>query len=121
MSARRAYLLLLGSALLLSCSRSRPAIRTVLLISIDTLRADRVQAVHKIGDLSERKGDEAARVATQWLDQHKGRPFFFFVHFYDPHEPYEPPEPFASEWEGHPYEGEVAFADQGVGLVIEKL
>ncbi len=51
---------------------------------------DRFQAVHKIGDLSERKGDEAARVATQWLDQHKDRPFFFFVHFYDPHEPYEP-------------------------------
>src|SRR5260221_63771 len=82
---------------------------------------DRFQAVHKIGDLSERKGDEAARVATQWLDQHKGRPFFFFLHFYDPHEPYEPPEPFASEWKGHPYEGEVAFADHGVGLVIEKL
>ena len=44
MSARRAYLLLLGSALLLSCSRSRPAIRNVLLISIDTLRADRLSA-----------------------------------------------------------------------------
>ena len=43
-SPRRACLLLLGSALLLSCSRSRPPIRNVLLISIDTLRADRVSA-----------------------------------------------------------------------------
>jgi hypothetical protein len=68
---------------------------------------DRFQAVHKIGDLSERKGDETTRVAKEWLDAHKERPFFFFVHFYDPHEPYEPPEPFASQWKEQPYEGEI--------------
>ena len=82
---------------------------------------DRFQAVHKIGDLSERKGDETARVARDWLDQHKEQPFFLFVHFYDPHEPYEPPEPFASKWSAHPYEGEVAFADYCVGQVLDKL
>src|SRR5260221_4344595 len=38
------YLVLLGPWLFLSCSRDRPAIRNVLLISIDTLRADRVSA-----------------------------------------------------------------------------
>ena len=82
---------------------------------------DRFQAVHKIGDISERKGDETARVARDWLDQHKDRPFFLFVHFYDPHDPYEPPEPFASQWRANPYEGEVAFADHCVGQVLEKL
>src|SRR5262249_26822526 len=41
--------------------------------------------------------------------------------FYDPHDPYEPPEPFASRWKEHPYEGEVAFADSCVGQVLEKL
>ena len=82
---------------------------------------DRFQAVHKIGDLSERKGDETTRLAREWLDQHKDRPFFFFVHFYDPHEPYDPPEPFASQWKGQPYEGEVAFADHCVGQVLDKL
>jgi arylsulfatase A-like enzyme/Flp pilus assembly protein TadD len=82
---------------------------------------DRFQAVHKVGDLSERKGDEAARVAREWLDAHKDKPFFLFVHLYDPHEPYDPPEPFASQWKDHPYEGEVAFADHGVGQVVEKL
>jgi arylsulfatase A-like enzyme/Flp pilus assembly protein TadD len=82
---------------------------------------DRFQAVHKIGDLSERKGDETTRLARDWLDEHKKQPFFLFVHFYDPHEPYEPPEPFASKWSGHPYEGEVAFADYCVGQVLEKL
>ena len=82
---------------------------------------DRFDAVHKIGDLSERKGDEAARHALEWLDQHKDRPFFLFLHLYDPHEPYEPPEPFASQWKGDPYAGEVAFADHCVGQVTEKL
>ncbi|PYQ17949.1 MAG: hypothetical protein DMF79_16230, partial [Acidobacteria bacterium] len=37
-------LVLLGPWLFLSCSAPRPAIRNVLLISIDTLRADRVSA-----------------------------------------------------------------------------
>jgi arylsulfatase A-like enzyme/Flp pilus assembly protein TadD len=82
---------------------------------------DRFQAVHKIGDLSERKGDETTRLARDWLDAHKEQPFFLFVHFYDPHEPYESPEPFASRWSGHSYEGEVAFADDCVGQVLEKL
>ena len=82
---------------------------------------DRFQAVHKIGDLSERKGDEAARLAGEWLGAHKDGPFFLLAHFYDPHDPYDPPEPFASRWKDHPYEGEVAFADHCVGLLLEKL
>ncbi len=82
---------------------------------------DRFQAVHKIGDLSERKGGETARVAGEWLDAHKREPFFLFVHFYDPHDPYEPPEPFASQWRDDPYAGEVAFVDRCVGQVLDKL
>ena len=82
---------------------------------------DHFQVEHKIGDLNERKGDEATRVATAWLESHKERPFFLFLHLYDPHDPYEPPEPFASRWKEHPYEGEVAFADHCAGLVLEKL
>jgi arylsulfatase A-like enzyme/Flp pilus assembly protein TadD len=82
---------------------------------------DRFEAVHKIGDISERKGDETTRHARDWLDARKEQPFFLFVHFYDPHDPYEPPEPFASQWKEHPYEGEVAFADSCVGQVLEKL
>jgi arylsulfatase A-like enzyme/Tfp pilus assembly protein PilF len=82
---------------------------------------DRFQAAHQVGGISERKGDETARTARDWLEGHEDRPFFLFVHFYDPHEPYEPPEPFASRWKEHPYEGEVAFADYCVGQVLEKL
>lgn len=82
---------------------------------------DRFQAVHKIGDVSERKGDETTRVATRWLAEHASQPFFLFVHYYDPHDGYEPPEPFASQWANDLYSGEVAFADHCAGEVLEKL
>jgi arylsulfatase A-like enzyme len=29
--------------------------------------------------------------ALKWLDSNSGRPFFLFVHYFDPHYPYEPP------------------------------
>jgi tetratricopeptide (TPR) repeat protein/arylsulfatase A-like enzyme len=82
---------------------------------------DRFQAQHKIGDLAERKGDETTARATEWLASHASAPFFLFVHYYDPHDPYEPPAPFAAQWRDDPYSGEVAFADQGVGQLLEKL
>ena len=82
---------------------------------------DHIEGAHKIGDLNERKGNDTSRLAVEWLDGHKDKAFFLWVHFYDPHEPYEPPEPFATEWKGHPYQGEVAFADHCVGQVMEKL
>jgi arylsulfatase A-like enzyme/Flp pilus assembly protein TadD len=82
---------------------------------------DRFHAVHKIGDISERKGDETTRLATQWLAAHGSEPFFLFIHYYDPHDDYEPPEPFASRWADDAYSGEVAFADHCVGQVLDKL
>jgi arylsulfatase A-like enzyme/Flp pilus assembly protein TadD len=82
---------------------------------------DRFQALHKIGDIAERKGDETTARATEWLAAHAQTPFFLFVHYYDPHEPYSPPAPFDAQWKDDAYAGEVAFADQGVGRVLEKL
>lgn len=82
---------------------------------------DRFDAVHMIGDVSERKGEETSAHATRWLEAHAGAPFFLFVHYYDPHDPYQPPAPFATEWAGDAYSGEVAFADHCVGQVLETL
>ena len=82
---------------------------------------DRFERVPKLGDLSERRGDETTRRATQWLTGQGSEPFLLFVHYYDPHDPYEPPEPFASRWADDLYSGEVAFADHCVGELLEKL
>ena len=53
--------------------------------------------------------------ALPWIETVEGSPFFAWIHLYDPHAPYRPPEPFASRYKGHPYNGEIAFADSQVG------
>jgi arylsulfatase A-like enzyme/Flp pilus assembly protein TadD len=48
-------------------------------------------------------------------------PIFVGVHVFDPHQPYEPPEPFKSQYEGRPYEGEIAYADSALGKLFSFL
>jgi len=70
---------------------------------------------------AERRGEETVGLAVEWLEKADQRPFFLFVHLYDPHEPYSPPEPFASRFSNMPYLGEVAYADHCVGRLIEAI
>lgn len=65
----------------------------------------------------------------------KRRPFFLFIHYWDPHAPYRPPSPFNELfWKLEPpendkildytisqYDGEIAYADYEIGKVIEYL
>jgi arylsulfatase A-like enzyme/Flp pilus assembly protein TadD len=64
----------------------------------------------------QRPGNETVAEAVRWLDaREQSAPFFLWLHLYDPHDPYTPPEPYASEYRGRPYQGEVAFADSLIG------
>ncbi len=69
----------------------------------------------------ERRGSETAAHAVRWLKGHATKPFFLFVHLYDPHAPYDPPEPFASRFPDDPYAGEIAAADAAAGTVLAAL
>ncbi|MCG3131207.1 MAG: hypothetical protein FLDDKLPJ_01985 [Phycisphaerae bacterium] len=69
----------------------------------------------------ERSGAEVAARAAARLKGLKDRPFFLFLHFYDPHLPYKPPEPHASAYPGEPYLGEIAAVDAYVGRVLDAL
>ncbi len=40
------------------------------------------------------KADKVSDAAIAWLTREPGRPFFLFVHYFDPHIDYEPPPPF---------------------------
>jgi choline-sulfatase len=71
--------------------------------------------------LSQRPGGQTADAALAWLRTVKDRPFFLFLHLYEPHTPYAPPEPFASRYAGRPYDGEIAAADAIVGRVLGEL
>ena len=72
-------------------------------------------------DLGEvqRPGNEVVDAALAWLETEKSKPFFAWVHLYDPHVPYAPPEPYASAYgrrgPAGPYDGEIAFMDEQVG------
>jgi choline-sulfatase len=70
---------------------------------------------------AERPGNEVADRAIEWLSSAGDRPFFAWVHFYDPHDPYTPPPPYDSRFAGPPYDGEVAFADAQLGRVLEAI
>jgi arylsulfatase A-like enzyme/Tfp pilus assembly protein PilF len=73
-------------------------------------------------DAMERPANQVIDHALQWLaaaDSHK--PFFLWVHLYDPHYPYTPPAPFAAEYRERPYDGEIAFADSQLGRLFDRL
>jgi arylsulfatase A-like enzyme/Flp pilus assembly protein TadD len=72
-------------------------------------------------DEIERRGDQVVDLALKWLESHRQRPFFIWVHLYDPHAPYDPPQPYARLYRGHPYDGEIAFADAQVGRLFDYL
>jgi tetratricopeptide (TPR) repeat protein len=67
--------------------------------------------------MAERVGAEVVDRALRWLGGRR-RPFFAFVHLYDPHTPYEPPRPFSGRYPGRPYDGEVAYADAQLGRLM---
>ena len=68
----------------------------------------------------QRSGLETARRAVAWAESVKAKPFFLFLHIYEPHAPYDPPEPFRSRY-GATYDGEVAASDGVVGEFLAAL
>ena len=42
----------------------------------------------------DKTADEVTGQTLDWLDENSDRPFFLFVHYFDPHYSYEPPAPF---------------------------
>ena len=48
-------------------------------------------------------------------------PFFAWLHYFDPHHPHEPPSPYSQSFVHDLYQGEIAFADESFGNIIEQL
>ncbi|MHB8655868.1 MAG: sulfatase-like hydrolase/transferase [Terriglobia bacterium] len=64
-------------------------------------------------------GDALAWMAAQ--PAHSSKPFFVWIHLYDPHTPYDPPPRFRALLADHPYDGEIAYADDSLGKFFEYL
>jgi len=67
----------------------------------------------------ERRAGVVVDRAIKWLNAQSGKPFFLWVHLYDPHLPYNPPSPFQEQYKDHPYDGEIAYTDQQLGHLID--
>lgn len=75
-------------------------------------------------DAVQRPGAEVVAKALEWLDADPQRPFFAWVHLYDPHTPYEAPEPYRSRFPATAsgaYDAEVAVTDALVGRLLDHL
>jgi tetratricopeptide (TPR) repeat protein len=56
-----------------------------------------------------------------WLRTRPDRPFFIWMHYWDPHEPHIAPAPFSQLHAHDPYQGEIAYADDALGAMLRKL
>ncbi len=97
--------------------------------ALSRLTATRVAASLGLVDAKarlQRPGDEVTRRAVRWLKDGRNRPFFLWVHYFDPHAPYEPPAEYqnlsdAADPQIRLYDGEVAFMDAEIGKLLAAL
>ncbi|MES2794273.1 MAG: sulfatase-like hydrolase/transferase, partial [Planctomycetota bacterium] len=60
--------------------------------------------------------------ALKWLKIRESKPFFAWVHLYDPHAPFEGhAEIFQDRFRDEPYDGDIAFADLHIGRLVQLL
>jgi arylsulfatase A-like enzyme/Tfp pilus assembly protein PilF len=84
------------------------------------------QNVMRNAEEVERRADETVGHLLAWFQARAQRdpaprPFFVWLHLYDPHSPYDPPEPFHGQYAGRLYDGEVAFADSQIARLFDYL
>jgi len=109
--------------------------------------AEKLSLLAKDDNLAERPADEVTDAALRWLSGHRRRPFFMWLHYFDPHDDYAPPPEFSppflrgraiqnrinENWAdgvGGPrlpqriaalYDGEIAFMDSELGRFFDEL
>ena len=76
---------------------------------------------------SERRGDLTTMRAISWLSARGGstpagdspRPWFLWVHYFDPHAPYDPPREWGDRYATDPYDGEITFVDDQLARLLQ--
>ncbi len=68
----------------------------------------------------ERKAEVVIEKSLNWLRTERS-PWFLWIHLFDPHQRYYPPEPFRTQHQGKPYNGEVAYVDYALGNLFDYL
>ncbi len=79
-------------------------------------------AAERVGEYGypERDAEAVTAAAVAWLaERNPERPYFLWIHYYDPHAPYQPPA--ALRGAGQPYDGEIAWMDRAIGRLLAAL
>ena len=71
----------------------------------------------------ERRAAQVNEAILPWIETQAtaGKPFFAWVHYFDPHQPFEPPNPFNQLYADDLYNGEIAYTDQSLGRLLRHL
>lgn len=69
----------------------------------------------------EKIADDVVASANGWIGNEIKPPFFLWLHFYDPHFPWTPAEPYRTKFANSLYDGEIAYMDDSIGKIINKL
>jgi arylsulfatase A-like enzyme/Tfp pilus assembly protein PilF len=81
---------------------------------------DAIESAGAVESLASVQRDGAVSVEElgHWIESQGKERFFAFLHLYEPHSPYTPPERFRGR---DPYDGEIAYADELVGRILQRV
>ena len=79
----------------------------------------KAKRILQYGEYAERPAGQVVDRAVRWLKGQSGKPFFLWVHVFDPHAPYAPPAPYKQRYAGRAYDGEIAYADHELARLFE--
>lgn len=69
-----------------------------------------------------RIGERVVDAALAWFNARPKKPFFCWVHLFDPHTPYHPrPELFGEKYVDRPYDAGIAYVDRQIGRLLQHL
>ena len=86
----------------------------------EDLFGDRVVPKTKLF-FDERPAGQVNAALLPWLDDHAEEPFFLWAHYFDPHHPLTPPAPYDQRHAHDLYAGEIAYADEALGELVDAL
>lgn len=70
----------------------------------------------------QRNAESVIDAALDWLGVTRSRPFFCWVHLFDPHAPYAAhADLFGGEFADRPYDAEIAYVDRQIGRLVDFL
>lgn len=81
----------------------------------------------------DQRADQTTEEAIRWLNDEwdRSRPFFLFVHYFDPHRPYQPPPEFRGQFAAKDqswldasvalYDEEILYSDRAIGHLLSHL